>query len=367
MDKKRTHNNSRTQYEQVTQRVRIFKRGTRYYANYQFNGRQMRPPLKTASKKQARLEALKIDAELETGVQNDRKKNDATITEGVNAYRDFLEVEGRAPKTLSKYNTVFERLISLASRRNTQRLSQVDLAFIDAYRRQRKRADAAPKTIHTEVTIVRQVINFALSRRLLMDDPLAGLRLQRPKPTEQPCWRPDEVEKILTACNDHYRSPLTILANTGMRVGELKHLTWPDIDFENGVLHVRAKDEWKPKTGDRRAIPMNPTVHRTLETMPRHGRWVFTAAPTKKYSAKNRQISERRMLVHLKRVLRLLGLEGKLHTFRHSFISTALIKGTPEAIVRSWVGHVDPAIMKLYTHIADVDSQAAMRRLSQPD
>ncbi len=51
----------------------------------------------------------------------------------------------------------------------------------------------------------------------------------------------------------------------------------------------------------------------------------------------------------------------KLHTFRHSFISNALIKGVPVAVVKGWVGHVGDAVLKLYTHVHDHASQAAMR------
>jgi hypothetical protein len=39
--------------------------------------------------------------------------------------------------------------------------------------------------------------------------------------------------------------------------------------------------------------------------------------------------------------------------------------GIPEAIVRQWVGHVDREVTKLYTHIADEASQAAMQRLAE--
>ncbi len=56
-----------------------------------------------------------------------------------------------------------------------------------------------------------------------------------------------------------------------------------------------------------------------------------------------------------------------LHTIRHSFISHALTSGRPEAIVRSWVGHVDSRILKTYTHIADQISQEAMRDLFPAD
>ena len=32
--------------------------------------------------------------------------------------------------------------------------------------------------------------------------------------------------------------------------------------------------------------------------------------------------------------------------------------------MREWVGHIDPQILKLYTHIADQASQDAMQRLA---
>jgi hypothetical protein len=34
------------------------------------------------------------------------------------------------------------------------------------------------------------------------------------------------------------------------------------------------------------------------------------------------------------------------------------------AVVREWVGHVDDEVIKLYTHVHDHASQAAMQRLS---
>ena len=52
---------------------------------------------------------------------------------------------------------------------------------------------------------------------------------------------------------------------------------------------------------------------------------------------------------------------------RHASISHALTSGVPEAIVRSWVGHVDARIMKTYTHIADRISREAMLKLFPTD
>ncbi|HEX4415763.1 MAG TPA: tyrosine-type recombinase/integrase, partial [Lacipirellulaceae bacterium] len=109
--------------------------------------------------------------------------------------------------------------------------------------------------------------------------------------------------------------------------------------------------------------PLCPPALALLSAQPRLGRWVFTAPPTAQFPVRDRQIDERRALYHLHRILKPLGLNGKLHSFRHSLISYALSSGTPEATVRKWAGHVDGQILKVYTHIADCESKAQMARL----
>jgi integrase/recombinase XerD len=155
----------------------------------------------------------------------------------------------------------------------------------------------------------------------------------------------------------------TLLAETGMRIGELTHLTWDDVDLVGGFIHVRPKDDWKPKSGDRRAIPISPLARKVLELLPHASKWVVCVS--KPGCRQPDQISDRRLLRDLKLILAKLGLKGHLHTFRHSFISHALTEGVPEAIVRQWVGHVDSEVLKLYTHIADHASKDAMKRLAE--
>jgi integrase len=212
--------------------------------------------------------------------------------------------------------------------------------------------------------ILRQLVNFALSRKIITAAPLGKLRLKKPKLRPQPSWSRAEVDQILAAARKPHRSMLPLLAETGMRVGELKHLTWADVDFEHEVILIREKEGWKPKTGDERAIPMSSVVLAMLRGLPRNTKWVFTAPPSRAYPKGGQPISERRLLEYLKRVLKRLGFQGHLHTFRHSFISHALTQGIPEAIVRQWVGHVDPEVLKHYPHVLDQTSQAAIRRLT---
>ncbi len=142
-------------------------------------------------------------------------------------------------------------------------------------------------------------------------------------------------------------------------------MTWADVDIEHSQIHIRAKDDWRPKTGDERSVAMSPAARAVLEALPRHGRWVVTMPPTPTYPQRGRQLSDRWLLGQFKRILKGLGLEGHLHTFCHSFISDALNRNVPEPVVREWVGHVDREIIRHYTHVAESISQDAMRRLAE--
>ncbi|MCA9032134.1 MAG: tyrosine-type recombinase/integrase [Planctomycetaceae bacterium] len=360
-----TRSNTRktSPYEPIGEIVSIFQRGKTWWANWQHDGKQHRKSLKTTSKKEARLRGLRLEADIVEG-KNVNRVQAPPISEAVTMYLTYLESERRCSATLKKYRPIFERLQQFGSVQNVVRLDQITVPFLDKYRHARVTAGRTKKTVYCESVIIRQLVNFAKARGLLVNDPLQGLKISEPKPTPQPCFSPVEVEQILEASREPQRSVYTVLADTGARIGEIKWLTWEDVDFERNVLRIRPKDNWSPKTGDQRAIPMSKRVRKMLKSRSRGFRWVFTAAPSKKYPKGGHQISERRLLRSLKRLLKRLNIRGHLHTFRHAFISNALSKGVPESEVRAIVGHVDDKIIRLYTHIADRRLQQAIESIS---
>lgn len=347
--------------ERIGDRVRIYLRGNTWYANFQHERRQHRLSLETSSKKQARTLAIRLEADLAAGRYEEQVKA-VGISTAIEAYVKYLKTEGRARKTLQKVELVMHRVRTLAEARDCESLLDIDLSFVDAYRAELARQGRAQKTLLNQTVIIRQLINFALQRQMIRKDPLQGLKLRKVKSRPQPCWSRDEVKRIIAAASGVYHDTMLLLAETGMRVGEAKWLTWDDIDFVNGVILIRPKDDWRPKSGDQRSVPMSPAVKSLLAQRSRQGRWVLVAKK-KRESDDDRQIAERLLLVYLKRLLQKMGLAGHVHTFRHSFISHAIISGIPEAVVRQWVGHVDREILDHYTHIADRTSATAMTRL----
>lgn len=353
--------NKKIDSEPIGDRVSMYRRGDTWYANFQFEGRQRRISLKTSSKKQARTLAIRLEADLTSGLYTEQARA-PSVKSVVAAYLAALQGEGRARKTMQKMQSVTTRLTELAERRKARSILDIDLRFMDAFRAER-RAKVGDKTIYTESVIVRQVVNFALRRRMIAQDPLRGLTLRKVKSRPQPFWGHDQVEQVVGDADGGYKTILQVLAYTGMRVGEAMWLTWDDIDPECRVIQIRGKDDWKPKTGDQQVIPIPEVLRQVLLAVPRSGRWVLTAPSTKSHPSGDRQFSDRRLLVYLKKLLKARGLAGHVHTFRHSFISHAIISGTPEAIVRQWVGHVDREILQHYTHIADRTSAQAMAAL----
>ena len=352
--------------EKIGERVRILLRGGIWYANFQHNKRQIRKSLETGNKKLARSRAARIDIELTAGLWKPAVDN-VPVAKVVEAYLTMLETEARAATTLTKYRHVLGLIAGLVEERRVQDMSGLDMTFLDAYRKRRTDAGKKAKTIYNECVILRQLIHFALLRNTLASDPMKGVKMPKPKPTKQPCWIRSEVTAILAAATEQVRPALTLLAELGLRFGELSWLTWDDVDLIANVIRIAPKPGWKPKTGDQRSVPLRPAVRAVLEALPRNSQWVVPMPPSRSHPEWDRQWTEKRLLLALKGILKKLGLVGKLHTFRHAFISHALLSGIPPVVVRKWVGHVDPSIIDLYSHVHDAASQEAMRKLNQAD
>lgn len=222
---------------------------------------------------------------------------------------------------------------------------------------------ATLKTIHNDIVAIKQLVNFAVGRKMIRENPLSELKLSVPRRTPQPFWTRDQVDLILNATSPRYRALFYFLADTGTRIGEARWLTWDDADLTNGLVYIRPKEGWQPKSGDQRVVPLSAGLCRVLSELPRSSQWVFTAPLSRRFPTAGRQISDRRALAHLKVVLKNLALPGHLHTFRHSFISLALTSGVAEPIVRAWVGHVDHEIIRHYTHVADQQSRRAINQI----
>jgi site-specific recombinase XerC len=81
-----------------------------------------------------------------------------------------------------------------------------------------------------------------------------GIVMPAPNRAQRFFFSADDVQRIMTAAKEPHRTFYGLLAETGLRVGELCGLTVDDVDLERGFLvvrRVRGVESWafqKPKT-----------------------------------------------------------------------------------------------------------------------
>ena len=357
-------------YERIGERVSIFLNGRVWYANWQEGPKQQRKSLRTRNHEVARQKARTLEAELSGAVP--RQTGTVDIAAAVQAYIDWQDSNDRAPKTMLKYRDVLNRFATHCREAGVRPVHAITTQTVDEFGVRRRRDGMAAKTVYTELTIVRQWLNFAVSRRMLAVSPVSGTKLVKPKPTPRDYWRQDKLDAIVDTAKGPYKAAYLLMSETGMRVGEVIHLTHDDLTLDGPapVAHIRAKEvvagakPWRPKNGEERAVPLSPRAVAMLRSLPRRRRWLIDRMNGTAATA-NKPANDRHILAYLKTVLAKLGLEGTNHKFRHSFCTIAVLAGVDFFTLRRWVGHVDEEALKIYVHIADEQAQVTMRQLTE--
>jgi len=135
--------------------------------------------------------------------------------------------------------------------------------------------------------------------------------------------------------------------NSGMRDGELSHLTYGDIDTKHSLWKVRAKEDHSLKTkGSKRDIPV--------------GEWLTTKVLALKKSEGKQDTDlifpsksggvDTHLIRITQRIAKLAKVTGRVdnHKFRATAITMWLRSGNTIFDVMAWVGHESTATLKRY-------------------
>lgn len=150
-----------------------------------------------------------------------------------------------------------------------------------------------------------------------------------------------------------YRTLIGLLAVTGMRVGEARHLDRADVDFTEGTLRVR-----HAKFDKSRLLPLHPSTTQALSDYlslrdrlapPDASTAVFISPPGRPLIACNVE-SIFRILVARAGLAPRGAARPRMHSLRHSFIVGAVLDGYQRgldvqarlAVIATYAGHVDP-------------------------
>jgi integrase len=198
---------------------------------------------------------------------------------------------------------------------------------------------------------------IAVRRGIITRSPMDGLA-----PSERPKQRnakrvavlDDETMQRLVAAgtSERWRAALALAGYAGLRLGEVRALTWGDVDLKAGTLAVRRSmlpdgTAKAPKTGaGTRTVPLLPALRRLLVE------WKL-GAPHKRPgdlvigTADAKPVTERNIRRALEDAKRAAGLEEtadrlSMHSLRHSFASMlATDLELPATTLARLTGHAD--------------------------
>lgn len=188
------------------------------------------------TKKQAEKEMHRLILEAENGGQI-AKPSAVTIgdwlDEWVNVYCAQL-----SPTTRSGYRTAIRSQIKpylgaypMKALRNLHIQTWVnDLT---------SKRNLSPKTIKNAYLNLKKALDQAVTLKMLSYNPCTGTKLPKLKKYEAEIYEMDEIREMLKCAQQtNLYFPLMLEVATGLRRGELLAVTWDDVDFDKGIIHI---------------------------------------------------------------------------------------------------------------------------------
>jgi integrase len=159
-----------------------------------------------------------------------------------------------APSTFTSYR---QNLTHVVNRIGHVRLDALDPPTLDALYADLEAGGLARSTVRLLHTQLHRALADAVRWDLLARNP--SDLVDPPKPTRRvlTTWTADQLRTFLHGmAGDHLAALYQLAAASGMRIGELVRLEWPDVHLDGGYLTVRRS---KTATG-RRRVELDPAT-----------------------------------------------------------------------------------------------------------
>jgi integrase len=272
-----------------------------------------------------------------------------------------------APSTFTSYR---QNLTHVANRIGQVRLDALDAPTLDSLYADLEAGELARSTVRLIHTQLHRALADAVRWDLLVRNPSDLVDPPKPARRVLTTWTTDQTRGFLAGvAEDRLAALYQLAAASGMRIGELVALEWPDVHLDGQYLTVRRS---KTATGRRRVEldPMTVAVlraHRRRQAEERlafgagyrdHGR-VFTRPG-------GEPLNPDAVSIQFKRRAARLGLPPvRFHDLRHGWATMALEAGEHPKVVAEQLGHASVRVtLDTYSHVAPGVQREAVTRVA---
>lgn len=350
----------------------IWRRGKTYYVRYIVDGVRVKKAVGPSRKDAA--DALKAIA---SDLARERYLGVRPIAEATLAEVWKVVEPGRrarlAPRWFGYHARHVKAAIDFFGEKPVKDLRREDVEDFVADLRGR---GCGAATVVRYLASLRPVLAEAVDRGFSRENPVALVKRPRVEVHEVPFVGEADIDRILAGAPADLRPLIAILADTGLRRGELFDLGWRDVDLGRRRVLVQ-----RSKTGRGREVPLTARAVEAFGAL-REGRGPIPLrgedpvlggllAPKRRRKVRvqapdaERRRAEQRLTIRFRRLTVSLGMAGvSIHTLRHSCASRMVVAGVPLSFVAKVTGHSTLTCAARYGRHAPTDAgQIAIRAL----
>ena len=341
----------------------LFKRGGRWWYEFEFRGQRIRESTGSNSKTLAIKAERQRRRELEESANGVRAVRRPVLFP--TAAREWMAVN-QARWSESNVSIQEFNLKHLSAHFGSMLLADITPQHIGKYQGIRQKEGASNRTINMEVSTLRMMMKGARLWGPISED----VRMLPERRDVGRALTPDEEKRLLEACRKSPQKALytavVVFCNTGLRNAELRRARWSQVDFMKAEFRVgRAKTAGS----EGRIVPLNQAAlgafrewrSRWLDAKPED--YIF---PTEKLAFKGEGSPEKGIMTAYavdpgkplgawKRAWntakKQAGVECRIHDLRHHFISALAQTQTPDATIQAISGHLSRKMLEHYSHV----------------
>ena len=228
----------------------------------------------------------------------------------------------------------------------------------------------SPATVKHCIVLIRQIFNYAITRKLLncvnpVSETLKAHKgfLKGASDKRTRFLSRDEAQTLLSEIKKvslQTYSICLVSLYTGLRMGEIFSLTWQDVDLVNKLIHVR-----NPKNNEARHAYLTPNLIEVFKELSGKKSGLIFPDRNGKRIAQLSDTFDRAVIklglndVHTDRLNKVVP-----HTLRHTFASWLAMQGQTILTIRDLMGHKSIEMTLRYAHFCPDQKRDAVLKLA---